>query len=118
LSDGRRRTKGNSTLRMPNPIDQPRYARWVRASHSVARFEQFLPEFIQGLGKIDAELIFQDRAFAVLPAGWKGRGSIEESLKLTDRFVLSAFWVYGIYEVIRTLDERVRSAPPRSIVYG
>ena len=90
-------------------IDQPRYARWVSVSHGVDELEPGLAVFIQGLGKIDAKLVHDDSAFRELPP--EGRGTFEESLRLTDRFTLSQLWVLGAYEATRTIDERVRKAP-------
>lgn len=90
-------------------IDQPRYAKWVSVSHSVMLLEPELPIFIQGLGKLDARLVHEDAVFRALPK--EQRGSPEESIKLTDRFIVSTLWVLGAYEVIRTLSQRVRQKP-------
>jgi len=86
-------------------IDQQRYARWVSISHCIDFLEPNLNVFIQGLGKIDAQLIYEDDTFQSLATSAKS--TFEESLKLTDRFTLSQLWILGAYEVIRTLDQRV-----------
>lgn len=90
-------------------IDQPRYARWVSVSHSVDALEPGLAVFIQGLGKIDAQLVFQDMSFKALPA--EKRGTIQEATKLTDRLTMSQLWVLGAYEVVRTLSQRSKEKP-------
>jgi len=87
-------------------IDQPRYARWVSVSHAIDAIEPGLPVLIQGLGKIDARLVHGDAAFRSLPQ--EQRGTWQESIKLTDRFALSHLWVLGVYEIVRTLSDRVR----------
>ena len=89
--------------------DQPRHARWVRASHGTDALEAGLDVFIQGLGKLDAQLVYEDNAFLALPV--ESRAEFEESLKLTDRMTLSRLWVLGAYEVIRTVAQRVRDKP-------
>lgn len=90
-------------------IDQPRYARWVSVSHGVDELEPGLVVFIQGLGRIDAKLVHDDTVYRSLPH--ELRTTVEESLRLTDRFTLAQLWVLGAYEVTRTLDERARKAP-------
>ena len=95
--------------RKPLTIDQPRYAKWVEASNGLTKIAPGLPVFIQGLGKIDAQLAWEDAAFLALPA--QDRASLEESIKLTDRITLSRLWLLGAYEVIRTLSQRVKANP-------
>lgn len=90
-------------------IDQPRYARWVSVSHSVDTLEPGLAVFIQGLGKIDAQLVFEDMIFKAMPA--EKRGAFEEAIKLTDRFTMSQLWVLGAYEIVRTLSQRAKEKP-------
>ena len=88
-------------------IDQPRYSEWVRLSHRTATFETFMVPTIQGLGKLDAQLKFEDEAFLRLSE--KERESIDVSLKLTERFTYSYLWVLGAYEIIRTMDQKCRA---------
>ena len=88
-------------------IDQPRYAEWVRLSHRTARFEAFMVNTVQGLGKFDAKLIAQDAAYLSLSD--EQRGEFDVSLKLTDRFTDSYLWVLGAYEIIRAMDQRCRA---------
>lgn len=63
----------------------------------------------QGLGKLDAQLNWQDQKFLQLSR--EERGTFESSLELTDRFVLSRLWVLGAYEGIRTLSQRFTARP-------
>lgn len=90
-------------------LDQPRYARWVGISHGIDALEPGLDVFVQGLGKLDAQLVYEDAAFQALAPD--ARASFPKSLELTDRFTLSCLWVLGAYEVIRTLDQRVGERP-------
>lgn len=95
--------------RLDSTIDQPRYAAWVRASKSIKNIEAALIPFVEGLGKIDATLVAEDARYLALPSDQ--RRSHTESLKLSDRFTMSILWVFGGYEVVRTLSQRVRSNP-------
>jgi hypothetical protein len=96
--------------RVTPTLDQLRYADWVRSSHALDRYVPGLRVFVQGLGKIDAQLTWQDAQYMKLPAS--SRASFEESLKLTDRIALSQLWLLGAYEATRTLAERL-SHPPK-----
>lgn len=97
-------------------LDQPRYAKWVNVSHSLDHILPDVATVIQGLGKLDAKLVYEDETFRTLSS--EARGSFEESLKLTDRFTLSYLWVLGTYEVVRAAWARVdkhRDMLPRSL---
>jgi len=95
--------------RAPTSIDQPRYAQWVRASNGLKVIAPGLPAFIQGLGKLDAQLVHQDAAFLALSQ--QQRECFDESINLTDRITMSRLWVFGAYEAVRTLSQRVRKNP-------
>jgi hypothetical protein len=88
-------------------IDQPRYSEWVKLSHRLSRFEQFMIVAVQGLGQIDAKLAAQDRAFLALPEKER-KSNFQVSLDLTERFTLSYLWVLGTYEIVRSVDQRCR----------
>jgi hypothetical protein len=90
-------------------LDQPRYADWVRSSHSLDRYVPGLRVFVQGLGKIDAQLTWQNAQYLKLPPSV--RASFEESLRLTDRIALSQLWLLRAYEAMRTLAERLGKSP-------
>ena len=48
--------------RTPHRIDQPRYAEWVRLSKSMKPIAAGLALFVEGLGNLDAQLVFEDAA--------------------------------------------------------
>jgi hypothetical protein len=80
-----------------------RYNQWIQASQSLGRIEPFMVPVLQGLGRLDCQLISEDLRFRQLPQ--EARNTIHESLRLTDRFTLSYLWVLGAYELVRTLDQ-------------
>lgn len=88
-------------------IDQPRYAEWVRLSHRTARFETFMVVTVQGLGKLDAKLVAQDKAYLNLTD--EQQNEFRVSIELTDRFISSYLWVLGAYELIRVIDQKCRA---------
>jgi hypothetical protein len=61
---------------------------------------------IQGLGHIDVSLVEGDDLF--LSDFENNRNSLNENLKLNDRFTLSYLWVLGGYEVVRTICQRIK----------
>ena len=83
-----------------------RTERWVRASFATVRFEQVMCMTIQSLGRIDVSLIEGDELFI---ANFEiNRNSLNENLKLNDRFTLSYLWVLGSYEVVRTICQCIK----------
>jgi hypothetical protein len=97
-------------------IDYGRYARWVHASHALDGTLPALVPVIQALGRIDAELVAEDAAYiaqrevASASAGTLTRYTFAQSESLNDRVNLSALWLFGAYEAVRTLDKAI---PPR-----
>jgi len=87
-------------------MEQKRFANWVKASHGLSKIEPFMIPVAQGLGNLDAKLIVEDDRYLKLPQ--TSRDTIEESMKLTERFTLSYLWVLGTYELVRTLTQRCR----------
>jgi len=82
---------------------------WIEAARAVETIEPWLIPVIQGLGRLDAHLIEAADHFAgQTPAE---RQTLHESLRLTDRVTLAYLWVLGTYEVVRTLDQRIRAEP-------
>ena len=61
---------------------------------------------LQGLGRLDTALTEADKIF--LADFEKTRDSLEESLKLNERFTLSYLWVLGAYELVRTICQRIK----------
>ena len=60
---------------------------------------------VQGLGRLDVSLRAEDTAF--LDAHLRDTNSVDEAIRLTDRFTLSYLWVLGTYEVVRTICQRM-----------
>ncbi len=88
-------------------MEEQRYSRWVNSSYALAGVETFFIVILaQQLGKLDVNLIIEDKRFFDLPQA--SRESIEEADRLNDRFVLSYLWVLGSYELIRTWRNRVK----------
>jgi hypothetical protein len=85
-------------------MNDMRYKEWIQSSHSFARVEPFMIPVLQGLGRLDCQLIEQDNQYA--HCSEQNLPSIQESVLLTDRFTLSYLWVLGAYEFVRTLDQR------------
>src|SRR5687768_6664695 len=95
--------------RTTHRLDQPRYAEWVRISKGVRSIEPGLVVFIEGLGRVEARLRYEDARYLALPN--RDRLPTEEFFDLTERITLSRLWVMGAYEVVRTLSQRVRDEP-------
>jgi hypothetical protein len=64
-----------------------RWARWVRASVGAGAVDPFFMPTIQGLGRLDCEILHEDQRFNSLDQ--KSRESVEESALVTRRFTLS-----------------------------
>jgi len=65
-----------------------------------------MPITIQGLGRLDHDLVVGDARFLCLSE--ERRATENESLALNYRITLSYLWVLGAYEVVRTIDQRCR----------
>jgi hypothetical protein len=83
-----------------------RYASWIRASVGAGAIDAFFTPTIQGLGRLDCEILSEDQRFRMLHQ--KRRESVEESTLLTRRFTLSYLWVLGSFENLRTIHERMK----------
>lgn len=89
-------------------VDYPRFERWVNVSHALARFHPFLVILVQGLGRLDAKLIFED----TLQLPENTQAEIEmAALRRTENHTLSYLWVLGAYELVRTIAEKSRQDP-------
>jgi hypothetical protein len=85
-------------------MNNQRLKKWIEASIGLSHIEPFMMPVLQGLGSLDCQLIQQDERFLRLPENQ--RATIHEATMLTERFTLSYLWVLGIYELIRTLDQK------------
>ena len=83
-----------------------RMKRWVDASYATVRFEPDMVSVVQGLGRLDLSLIEDDQNF--LADFEKNKESLDQSVKLTERFTLSYLWVLGSYELVRTICQRLQ----------
>ena len=92
-------------LRMGN-FDDEQNRRWVKASLGLRRIEEFMIPTAQGLGLLDCKLTPEDDRFERLSQ--EERETAQESVMLTERFMLSSLWVMGAYELVRTIDQRAR----------
>lgn len=86
------------------PLDNNRYQMWISFSHAVAKIEPFMVPIVQGLGRLDAWLVFESERYGSLPT--EVRTTAAESIALNDRITLSYLWVLGAYELIRSIDQR------------
>lgn len=84
-----------------------RYERWVRASHKAGAINVWMTPLVQGLGRLDIALSADDEQFLALTDS--ERSSIDESVSLTDRQTLSQLWVLGAYELVRSIDQGIRT---------
>ena len=94
-------------------MSQDRFLRWVNASHSLggqAMGEQLLVVAVQGLGRLDCELIAGD-ALPLIPPRDRREAEIQ-GLQLQRRITLSYLWVLGAYELIRTLASNLTQRDP------
>jgi hypothetical protein len=88
-----------------------RYSQWIRVSHAVGGVDQyraFMAVAIQGLARLDCQLIAADEQFLQLTE--QQRATIPVSVEFSGRLTLSYLWVLGAYEIVRTLDQRTREA--------
>jgi hypothetical protein len=85
-------------------MNDQRLKKWIEASIGVSHIEPFMMPVLQGLGSLDCQLIQQDERFLRLPENQ--RATIQEATLLTERFTLSYLWVLGVYELVRTLDQK------------
>lgn len=91
-------------------MDDDRYNRWKRASFALITSEPFLAQTVQALGKIDASLYEKDARYREIRA--RNDAAPGEWEQLTDSVTLAYLWVLGAYEVVRTIDQRLREGDP------
>jgi hypothetical protein len=84
---------------------EERFSRWIRASIGASMVDTFFMPTIQGLGRLDCEVLSEDQRFRTLDQ--KARESVAESELLTPRFTLSYLWVIGSFENLRTMHQRM-----------
>jgi uncharacterized Zn finger protein len=77
-----------------------RWNKWVQLSLRIQKLNPILTFQLQGLGKIDAQLIINDERFLAMRD--KKNPTVEDIMGFTDHYTLSYLWVLGIYEFVRT----------------
>jgi len=85
--------------------EDSRLEQWVKASISTAKFDAFMMPNIQGLGRLDINLILEDRK--LIDSFDKSRNDLEANMALTDHVTTSYLWVLGAYEAVRTMAQRI-----------
>ncbi len=78
---------------------------WVQLSAKMSVYENFFMPTIQGLGRLDLDLIETDKKILQGIRSESSRSSIEFNLWLTERFTQGYLWILGAYEAIRTLSQ-------------
>lgn len=85
-----------------------RHARWIAASFGFTRLQTWATVYIQGLGRLDIDLIERD---AALVGTSKTNISLEiASMELSEVITLSHLWVLGAYELVRALNQQVNAS--------
>jgi hypothetical protein len=93
---------------MPRTENDARNIGWRDASYSVSGLVPDTLYVVQQLGSIDLKLIVFDN----LLRSSEGRRQIEgEALELNFHITLSYLWVLGLYEIVRTVSQRIRETP-------
>lgn len=88
---------------MDSVMYEERFERWLKVSIGLARFDPFIPNLVQSLGKMDATLCEMDVS---LVEKYKQGGNANEDYKLIQGHLTHSYlWVLGSYEVIRTLTQ-------------
>lgn len=94
---------------------QDRWRDWIRLSHAASMGDIAVAIVTQELGRLDAELMVEGphvvRAFQSSAA----RPELEGQ-QMSDHITFSALWTLGAYELIRTLEERVRGGAPQTLL--
>lgn len=91
---------------MDSVMYEERFERWLKVSIGLARFDPFIPNLVQSLGKMDATLCEMDVS---LVEKYKQGGNANEDYELIQGHLTHSYlWVLGSYEVIRTLTQSIK----------
>ena len=82
--------------------DHERFKRWVDCSHSIVKFNLDIDIYIQELGRVDSKLVVIDKKQIDLCAG-QTEHNVNDYLAYNNAIFLSRLWVFGGYELVRTL---------------
>lgn len=84
-----------------------RFKEWVDASVGFAALHTIATVYMQGLGRLDIELLWTDANRQHLDDKSDLLSALQADLTLP--IMLSQLWVLGAYELVRALDEKRRS---------
>jgi hypothetical protein len=84
-------------------LDLERNKRWGDVSHKFNSFTPFVAVTIQGLGTLDSKLTIEDE---ILVKTGKPKNPFGN---LNDLITQSYLWVLGVYELIRSLEQRAKN---------
>jgi len=90
-------------------MDDERFNRWVYSSFALGHVVQYMVPLVQGLGKLDSKLVYEDGEY--LKLAHEDRKHPDVTSEVSERLTISYLWVLGAYEIIRTLDQRLREDP-------
>lgn len=90
-------------------MDEKRFDRWVYSAYALWHVIPYMVSIVQGLGKLDSKLASEDIDYLKLTAEQKKHPAVTS--KVYERITISYLWVLGAYEIIRTLDQRLRNDP-------
>lgn len=105
---GRSCTAGFMNATKPAPTGTERDRLWESFIENTVRAvvpEQY--DFVQGLAKMDADLVRQESVLPLMPEALHVRGHAHQEQILR---VHATLWVLGSYEIVRVLDERLNPA--------
>lgn len=81
-----------------------RYIKWLHASQAVRTVNPILVTVVRGLGLLDRDLIDKDEK---LFQDLIGKDKSQPSTELLSHYTLSFLWVFGAYELVRTVVEAI-----------
>ncbi|BEN74960.1 hypothetical protein SMKC081_31050 [Serratia marcescens] len=91
---------------MNSLMHEERFERWLKVSIGLARFDPFVVNLVQSLGKMDANLCEMD---VTLINKYKQGGNVSEDYDLIQGHLTHSYlWILGSYEVIRTLTQSIK----------
>ena len=90
-------------------MDKKRFDRWVYSAYALGHVVPYMVSIVQGLGKLDSKLICEDSKYLELTADDKKHPAVTS--EVYERHTISYLWLLGAYEIIRTVDQRLRENP-------
>jgi len=87
-------------------MESDRFKRWQLVSNGLLSIKPELAATMRMLGKIDADLFFENEKFKKLRNNMPSATS-EELKSLHDAIAISHLWVLGAYEAVRTIYQHI-----------